>query len=257
MAAPFSFAPTAMSPSREGTGLLGSITTLPFSCAPTCCWISGSALYGTAMRMASPNATACSTLPLRPRGPAPSAARFACSGSRSENITSCPAFAHKPPNVEPMRPEPITPIFMGLVCVWANAGIDTAPASDTAAASATTKARRFIRALLRFSLSRLQSIHGLAQKGARRVARRELRSRRFLPGQTPHPHEEHSFQRREAPGHRRRHVADLRRGRRCGGAPAARRSAEAARAQRRRLLAHVRLERVGGRRADRPAWRAG
>src|SRR5207245_960778 len=76
------------------------------------------------MSTASPNATASSTLPVRARGPAASAARFDCSPSRSENMISCPAFAHSPPSVEPMRPEPITPI---LAFACAGKVIDSSP----------------------------------------------------------------------------------------------------------------------------------
>src|SRR5204862_129136 len=59
------------------------------------------------MRIASPKATASSTLPPRALGPRLSTTRFTCSGSRSENITSWPAFTHRPPSVEPMRPESV------------------------------------------------------------------------------------------------------------------------------------------------------
>ena len=44
IAAPFSFAWAPSSPSREGTGLFGSTTTLPFSLSPSCFAIAGSAL---------------------------------------------------------------------------------------------------------------------------------------------------------------------------------------------------------------------
>src|SRR4051812_13887435 len=81
--------------------------------------------------------------------------RFTCSGSRSENITSWPAFTHSPPIVEPMRPEPMTPIFIGFDC--ASAG------EASTAAVRTINARLSIRDLLRFSLSQLKSVHGLAQ----------------------------------------------------------------------------------------------
>jgi hypothetical protein len=43
IAAPFSLAATAISPSRFGIGLLGSMMTLPFNCAPTSLAMAGSA----------------------------------------------------------------------------------------------------------------------------------------------------------------------------------------------------------------------
>src|SRR5205809_642495 len=104
---------------------------------------------------------------MRARGPRPSIARFACSGSRSENITSWPAFTHRPPNVEPILPEPMMPILMGLLCASA--------AGTAAAIIANRNARRFIRDLLRFRLAQLESIHGLAQKDDPRRGFRVLR----------------------------------------------------------------------------------
>src|SRR6059058_2704117 len=93
--------------------------------------------YGAAISTASPNATASSTVPARARAPIDSAARFAFSGSRSENMISCPALAHRPPKVEPMRPEPMMPIFSGFDCARANGAIK-------AAVSAKRKVRRFM-----------------------------------------------------------------------------------------------------------------
>src|SRR3954464_5573014 len=88
------------------------------------------------MSTASANATASSTVPARAPAPVASAAFFACSASRSENMIWCPDFAHRPPNVEPMRPEPMMPIFIGFAC--ASAG------SAAAAVRAKRKVRRFM-----------------------------------------------------------------------------------------------------------------
>ena len=93
------------------------------------------------MNTTSPKATACSTLPLRAFDPTASAAFFATSASRSENMISWPDLAQSAPNVEPMRPEPMMPIFVALPCA-------NAEGTSVATVAAKRNARRFIQILL-------------------------------------------------------------------------------------------------------------
>src|SRR6266581_3195455 len=205
--------------------------------------------------MASPKTTASDTLPARALGPTagprPSIARFTCSESRSENMTSWPAFTHRPPIVEPILPDPITPILMGF-CAWPRAG-QTGSAAAATAANAEKKLRRFMALSFDFRLSQLKLNHGLAPQSAPRRAERSFHSCCIAPGKKSNPHEKHSYFRRADSGHRPGHLADLRRRRRRRGACAAARSSEAFEWKSNRFLADVRLERNGGRRSHRPA----
>src|SRR6185437_3841500 len=92
------------------------------------------------MRITSPNATACATVPALASAPMPCTSEASSSGCREENITGCPDLTHSAPTVLPIWPDPITPIFSAEPA-WPSAPRDETIASP-AAAPPRSKVRR-------------------------------------------------------------------------------------------------------------------
>src|SRR5215469_11132397 len=85
---------------------VASITTLPASAAPFAAATSPAARPGTANKTASAPVSASPTVVTGPSpGPVPEPVR-------EPYTTSCPAVRHRRPSVPPMRPVPMTAIFM-------------------------------------------------------------------------------------------------------------------------------------------------
>src|SRR6187397_3596256 len=103
-------------------------------------------------------------------------------------MTSCPAFTHSPPIVEPMRPEPITPIFIGFC-------------AKTGSASVAPITRRKFRLFMRGRLSQLESIHGPAAPRAPRLPCSRGRDQ-TRAGTGPHHEQADSLHARAAAGDR-------------------------------------------------------
>src|SRR5579863_6683838 len=94
------------------------------------------------MKRTWPTSIACCTVPAWALAPSPATRSLSSSGWREENSTSWPSFAHSPPIVPPIWPEPITPMrdLPPLACAIARRG--TSAALSNNAPPAPSSARR-------------------------------------------------------------------------------------------------------------------